>query len=153
MACVTGKPVELGGIRGRTEATGQGVFFGIREACEMIEDMKPLGLSTGIEGKTVVIQGFGNVGFHTAKFFQEAGAKVIAIAEYDGTIVNPTWAGYRRCRSASSGNGFDYRQPGFDAFDTGRICAGNGVRHSHSRGLGERHHERNAARNQSKNHR
>lgn len=89
LACVTGKPVELGGIRGRTEATGLGVFFGIREACQIDEDMKPLGLTTGVDGKTVIIQGFGNVGFHTAKYFQEAGAKIIAIAEYDGTIVNP----------------------------------------------------------------
>jgi glutamate dehydrogenase (NAD(P)+) len=86
LGCVTGKPINLGGIRGRTEATGLGVYFGVREACSIAEDMKRLGLSTGIEGKTVVVQGFGNVGFHTAKFFQEAGAKVIAIGEYDGTI-------------------------------------------------------------------
>ena len=89
MACVTGKPVELGGIRGRTEATGLGVFFGIREACEIAEDMSPLGLATGIAGKTVVVQGFGNVGYHAARVFHEHGAKIIAIAEYDGTILNP----------------------------------------------------------------
>ncbi len=89
LACVTGKPVELGGIRGRTEATGLGVFYGVREACNIAEDMKPLKLSTGIEGKTVVVQGFGNVGYHAALFFSEAGAKVIAIAEHDGAIVNP----------------------------------------------------------------
>ncbi len=89
MACVTGKPVGLGGIRGRTEATGLGVFYGVREACEVAEDMKALGMTTGVEGKTVVIQGFGNVGYHTAKFFHEHGAKVIAIGEYDGTIANP----------------------------------------------------------------
>ncbi|MDG1872824.1 MAG: Glu/Leu/Phe/Val dehydrogenase [Mariniblastus sp.] len=89
LACVTGKPVELGGIRGRTEATGLGVFYGLREACAIAEDMKCLGMETGVEGKTIVIQGFGNVGFHAAKFFHEHGAKVVAIAEYDGTIVNP----------------------------------------------------------------
>ncbi len=88
LACVTGKPVELGGIRGRTEATGLGVFFGIREACQVEADMKRLGLSRGVDGKTVVIQGFGNVGYHAAKFLQSAGAKIIAIAEYDGTIVD-----------------------------------------------------------------
>jgi glutamate dehydrogenase (NAD(P)+) len=88
LACVTGKPVQLGGIRGRTEATGLGVFYGVREACSIAEDMKMIGLSTGIEGKTVVIQGFGNVGYHTAKFFHEAGARVIAIGEFDGTIFN-----------------------------------------------------------------
>lgn len=89
MAAVTGKPIELGGIRGRTEATGLGVFYGVREACSITEDMKSIGLSTGIEGKTVAIQGFGNVGYHSAKFFHEAGAKVIAIGELAGTVVNP----------------------------------------------------------------
>lgn len=89
MACVTGKPVGLGGIRGRTEATGLGVFYGVREACNSVEDMKQIGLKTGVEGKTVVVQGFGNVGYHTAKFFHDHGAKIIAIAEYDGAIVNP----------------------------------------------------------------
>ncbi|MDG2012986.1 MAG: Glu/Leu/Phe/Val dehydrogenase [Pirellulaceae bacterium] len=89
LACVTGKPVALGGIRGRTEATGLGVFYGIREAVNVAEDMKQLGLPLGMEGKSVVIQGFGNVGYHCAKFFTAAGAKVIAIAEWDGSIHNP----------------------------------------------------------------
>ena len=89
MGCVTGKPIELGGVDGRTEATGLGVFYGVREAMSIAEDMQPLGLSTGVEDKTVVIQGFGNVGYHSAKFFSEAGAKVIAIAEWDGAIYNP----------------------------------------------------------------
>jgi glutamate dehydrogenase (NAD(P)+) len=48
--------------------------------------MKRLGLSTGVEGKTVVVQGLGNVGYHSAKFFREAGRKVIAISEYEGAI-------------------------------------------------------------------
>ena len=84
--CVTGKPISQGGIRGRTAATGKGVFFGIREAVNSKEDMKKLGLTTGLEGKKIVVQGLGNVGYHTAKFFQEAGAKIIAIAEYEGAI-------------------------------------------------------------------
>jgi glutamate dehydrogenase (NAD(P)+) len=84
--CVTGKPISQGGIRGRTAATGKGVFFGIREAVSNNEDMKRLGLTTGLEGKKVVVQGLGNVGYYTAKFFQEAGAKIIAIAEYEGAI-------------------------------------------------------------------
>jgi glutamate dehydrogenase (NAD(P)+) len=86
MACVTGKPVTQGGIRGRTEATGRGVFFGLREACSDAEDMKRLGLSPGLEGKRIVIQGFGNVGYHSAKFCQEGGAIVVAVAERDGAI-------------------------------------------------------------------
>lgn len=84
--CVTGKPVTQGGVRGRTEATGLGVFFGIREICNMSDVMQKLGLSMGIEGKTVVVQGLGNVGYHSAKFFREGGAKVVSIAEYEGAI-------------------------------------------------------------------
>ena len=86
MGCVTGKPVTQGGVRGRKEATGLGVFFGVREVCNMPDIMEKLGLSTGVEGKRVVVQGLGNVGYHTAKFFREHGAKVIAIAEFEGAI-------------------------------------------------------------------
>jgi glutamate dehydrogenase (NAD(P)+) len=86
--CVTGKPITQGGVRGRTEATGLGVFFGVREVCNMEDQMQKLGLTTGIEGKTVVVQGLGNVGYHSAKFFREHGAKVIGLAEYEGAIFN-----------------------------------------------------------------
>ncbi|MBN9297874.1 MAG: Glu/Leu/Phe/Val dehydrogenase [Filimonas sp.] len=84
--CVTGKPVSQGGVRGRKEATGLGVFFGIREVCNMEDVMAKLGLKTGVEGKKVVVQGLGNVGYHSAKFFREHGATVVAIAEYEGAI-------------------------------------------------------------------
>lgn len=84
--CVTGKPISQGGVRGRREATGLGVFFGIREVCNMPEIMKKLNMTTGVEGKRVVVQGLGNVGYHSAKFFQDAGAKIIALAEYEGAI-------------------------------------------------------------------
>ncbi len=86
--CVTGKPVTQGGVRGRTEATGLGVYYGVREVCNMEDEMKKLGLSIGIKEKKVVIQGLGNVGYHSAKFFREGGAKVIALAEYEGAIFN-----------------------------------------------------------------
>ncbi|MCB0288352.1 MAG: Glu/Leu/Phe/Val dehydrogenase, partial [Calditrichaeota bacterium] len=89
LACVTAKPVGQGGVRGRTEATGRGVYYGIREFCSITEDMKEIGLTPGIEGKTVVVQGLGNVGFYAAKYLQEAGAIIIAIAEYNGAIYNP----------------------------------------------------------------
>jgi glutamate dehydrogenase (NAD(P)+) len=86
LACVTGKPVTQGGVRGRVEATGRGVYFGLREACNDADDMKALGLSPGLEGKRVVVQGFGNVGYHSARFCREGGAIVVAVAERDGTI-------------------------------------------------------------------
>ena len=87
-ACVTGKPVSQGGVRGRTEATGLGVFFGVREVCNTKSLMEKTGLTLGIEGKRVIIQGLGNVGYHSAKFFRAYGAKVIAIAEFEGAIYN-----------------------------------------------------------------
>ncbi|MGZ3922465.1 MAG: Glu/Leu/Phe/Val family dehydrogenase [Flavisolibacter sp.] len=86
--CVTGKPVTQGGVRGRREATGLGIFYGVREVCSMPDVMKRLGMSTGLEGKTVIVQGLGNVGYHAAKFFHNAGAKIIALAEYEGAIWN-----------------------------------------------------------------
>jgi glutamate dehydrogenase (NAD(P)+) len=89
LACVTGKPISQGGIRGRTEATGRGVFFGVREACTFADDMKALGLAPGLAGKRVVVQGLGNVGYYAAKFIQEGGGIIVAIAEYEGAIHNP----------------------------------------------------------------
>lgn len=88
LGCVTGKPVTQGGVRGRKEATGLGVFFGLREVCNMPDVMKKQGMTVGVEGKTVVVQGLGNVGYHSAKFFQEAGAKIIGLAEYEGAIMS-----------------------------------------------------------------
>ncbi len=86
--CVTGKPITQGGVRGRKEATGLGVFYGIREVLHMPDVMEKLGMTIGVEGKTVVVQGLGNVGYHSAKFFREHGAKVVSIAEYEGAIYN-----------------------------------------------------------------
>ncbi len=90
VACVTGKPIPLGGIRGRTEATGMGVYFGIREACAIEDDMKALGLGPGVDGKRVVVQGLGNVGYHAAKYLVEAGAVLVGILEYEGAISDPS---------------------------------------------------------------
>lgn len=86
--CVTGKPISQGGVRGRKEATGRGVYYGVREACNNTEDMKKLGLTPGIAGKRVVVQGLGNVGYHSAKFFQEAGAIIVGLCEWNGALVN-----------------------------------------------------------------
>ena len=90
IACVTGKPVNMNGIQGRTEATGRGVYYGIREAVGIEEDMKKLGMTKGIAGKTIVIQGLGNVGSFTGLISQQEGdAKIIGIVEYEGSIHNP----------------------------------------------------------------
>ncbi len=88
LACITGKPVTQGGVRGRTEATGLGVYYGIREVVSIAEDMKKIGLSTGIEGKKVIVQGLGNVGYHAAKFFYDNGAIIVGLAEHEGGIYN-----------------------------------------------------------------
>lgn len=88
LGCVTGKSVSQGGIRGRLEATGRGVFFALREACARADDMKDLGLTTGIEGKRIVVQGLGNVGYHAALFCQTGGGVIVGIAEYEGSIRN-----------------------------------------------------------------
>jgi glutamate dehydrogenase (NAD(P)+) len=90
LACVTGKPVSQGGINGRREATGRGVQFGIREAFEHREDLKKIGLTPGLEGKTVVFQGFGNVGYYAAKFLsEEDGCKVVSVSEWDNSVYDP----------------------------------------------------------------
>ena len=87
--CVTGKPVAHGGIRGRTEATGRGVVYAMREFFRHPEEVKKAGLEGGLADKKVVIQGLGNVGYHAAKLLHdEDSCKIIAIIERDGAIIN-----------------------------------------------------------------
>jgi glutamate dehydrogenase (NAD(P)+) len=87
IGCVTGKPVTQNGIRGRAEATGRGVFYGLREAVSYADDMKKLGLTKGIAGKTMVVQGLGNVGSNAALISQQEGdVKIIGVAEREGSI-------------------------------------------------------------------
>jgi glutamate dehydrogenase/leucine dehydrogenase len=76
-ACVTGKPASQGGVDGRTEATGLGVFFGTKEFLSSSTFLAKHGIKGGIEGKDVIVQGFGNVGYFSAKFFSEGGARVV----------------------------------------------------------------------------
>jgi glutamate dehydrogenase (NAD(P)+) len=89
MGCVTGKPVTQGGVRGRSEATGLGVYFACREACAITEDMQQLGLRPGLGDKTAVVQGLGNVGYHAAKFLQDGGVTLVGLAEAEGAIHDP----------------------------------------------------------------
>jgi glutamate dehydrogenase (NAD(P)+) len=88
LACVTGKSVSQGGIRGRLEATGRGICFGLREVVSQVDDMKRIGLTPGIAGKSLVVQGLGNVGYYAARFCEVSGGRIVGLAEYEGAIVN-----------------------------------------------------------------
>ena len=89
-ACVTGKPLNAGGISGRVEATGRGVQYALREFFRDPRDMEQAGLTGTLDGKRVIVQGLGNVGYHAAKFLsEEDGALVTGIIEYDGALFNP----------------------------------------------------------------
>jgi len=88
LGCVTGKPIALHGIRGRKEATGRGVAYAIRECVNVAEDMHKLGLTAGLGDKKVIVQGLGNVGYHSAKFLTEFGATIVGLCEFEGAIYN-----------------------------------------------------------------
>lgn len=89
-ACVTGKPPHAGGIQGRVEATGRGVEYALQEFFREPADMAQAGMTGTLEGKRIIVQGLGNVGYHAAKFLQEEdGAKIIGIIERDGALFDP----------------------------------------------------------------
>ncbi|MCW4017471.1 MAG: Glu/Leu/Phe/Val dehydrogenase [Candidatus Bathyarchaeota archaeon] len=79
--CVTGKPVEVGGSEGRTEATGRGVIHCVQQAAQRI-DLR-------LKDASVAVQGFGNVGYHAAQAAAELGCKVVAVSDSTGGIYNP----------------------------------------------------------------
>ena len=89
LGCVTGKPIALHGIRGRKEATGRGVAYAVRECVEVAEDMAKIGFKAGLGDKRVIVQGLGNVGYHSAKFLAEFGATIVGLCEFEGAIYNP----------------------------------------------------------------
>ncbi|MEM6322874.1 MAG: Glu/Leu/Phe/Val dehydrogenase [Pseudomonadota bacterium] len=89
-ACVTGKPTHAGGITGRVEATGRGVQYALQEFFRHPKDVAQAGLSGSLDGKRVIVQGLGNVGYHAAKFLcDEDGAKIVGVIERDGAIIDP----------------------------------------------------------------
>jgi glutamate dehydrogenase (NAD(P)+) len=87
-AVTTGKFKHLGGISGRAESTGLGVFYCARQVLTNEKMANILGVSPGIKGKTFIVQGFGNVGYWASKFFVSEGAKLVGVAEFDGSIYN-----------------------------------------------------------------
>ncbi|MBE3637822.1 Glu/Leu/Phe/Val family dehydrogenase [Mangrovicoccus algicola] len=90
-ACVTGKPLNAGGIQGRVEATGRGVQYALREFFRHPDDMAEAGLTGTLDGKRIIVQGLGNVGYHAAKFLsEEDGARIVAVIEHDGGVIDPS---------------------------------------------------------------
>lgn len=88
-ACVTGKPLNVGGIRGRVEATGRGVQYALQDFFRYEEDKEVAKLEGELGDQRIIVQGLGNVGYHAAKFLsEEDGAKITAVIEYDGGISN-----------------------------------------------------------------
>lgn len=88
-ACVTGKPLNAGGIAGRVEATGRGVQYALREFFRDKRDMEKAGMTGSLDGKRIIVQGLGNVGYHAAKFLsEEDGSRIVGIIERDGALFN-----------------------------------------------------------------
>ena len=88
-ACVTGKPINVGGIAGRVEATGRGVQYALREFFRESQDVSRAGLSGSLDGKRIIVQGLGNVGYHAAKFLsEEDGSVITGIIERDGALLD-----------------------------------------------------------------
>lgn len=104
-ACVTGKPLDLHGIPGRRQATGLGVCLGIMECLKHADDMADLGLTPGLEGKRVIVQGLGNVGSYAAHFLQKNGAVIVGIAELGGGIYDPAGIDLRHAQHHFRENG------------------------------------------------
>ncbi len=88
-ACVTGKSVSQGGIEGRTESTGLGVFYGIREVLNHKELAGKYDFSLGVQDKSFIVQGFGNVGFWASRFLTKSGAKLVGVVEWNSSVFNP----------------------------------------------------------------
>jgi glutamate dehydrogenase (NAD(P)+) len=122
LACVTGKPVGQGGIRGRTEATGRGVQYAIREFFRHPAELARCGLDGGLEGKRIVVQGLGNVGYHLAKFLEhEDGCRIVGIAERDGGLWNPDGLEVEDVHQWMMANGGVRGFPGGKFVESGRL--------------------------------
>lgn len=88
--CATGKFPSQGGIQGRTESTGLGIYYCVKQLLDLESFIEKSQLTeTGVNGKTVIVQGFGAVGYWAAKFLQKDGAKIVGIVEYNSAVYNP----------------------------------------------------------------
>lgn len=91
--CVTGKPIHLGGINGRTQATGEGVYYAAKEFYENDKFHNRYicqNSQSDLAGTSVIVQGFGNVGYHAARIFKDrSNVKIVGIIEYNGEIYDP----------------------------------------------------------------
>ncbi len=106
---VTGKPVNIGGSRGRREATGRGV--------SVVTDQALKHLNMSPESTTVIVQGFGNVGSHSANLLWEKGYKIIGVGEYDGALYNANGIDISELMEHKARTGAIHGFAGADAFD------------------------------------
>ncbi|KAG4069764.1 hypothetical protein HA402_003205 [Bradysia odoriphaga] len=119
-ACVTGKPINQGGIHGRVAATGRGVFHAVDNFTKNEDCMKMIDAPTGLKDKTFIVQGFGNVGSYSCMYLAKGGAKCIGILEHDGSIVNPNGIDITQLIEFRSKNGTIVGFPG-----AGKYCGEN----------------------------
>jgi len=118
VACVTGKSVNHGGIKGRLEATGKGVCEALKEFFRHNDEVKKNNLAPNLSDQRIIIQGFGNVGLNSAKALFQNGSKIIGIAEKDGAIFNKKGIDIIKLEKYKQDSKTILNFPGTDKIDT-----------------------------------